>query len=120
MGKKVSILIIDDDEGMLKTLNYILVDKGYEVVPCSTGAEAIALVNRRTFDIALIDIRMPGMDGVAVLKAIKKLSPDTSIMMITAYTMHKLVEEAKKEGAALLFVKRGRYTFFVPLKLPKE
>ena len=105
MGKQVSILIVDDDEGMLKTLNYILVDKGYEVVPCSTGAEAITLVNRRTFDIALIDIKMPGMDGVAVLKAIKKLSPDTSIMMITAYTMHKLVEEAKKEGVTAIFPK---------------
>ena len=105
MEKKTSILIIDDDEGMLKTLNYILVDKGYDVVPCSTGAEAIALVNRRTFDIALIDIKMPGMDGVAVLKAIKKVSPDTSIMMITAYTMHKLVEEAKKEGVTAVFPK---------------
>jgi len=105
MEKQVSILIIDDDEGMLKTLNYILVDKGYEVTACRTGSEAIALVNQRSFDIALIDIKMPGMDGVAVLKAIKKLSPETSIMMITAYTMHKLVEEAKKEGAKAIFPK---------------
>ena len=105
MEKKVSILIIDDDEGMLKTLNYILVDKGYEVVPCRSGAEAIELVKKRTFDIALIDIKMPEMDGVAVLKAIKKLSPETAIMMITAYTMHKLVEEAKKEGVKAVFPK---------------
>jgi DNA-binding response OmpR family regulator len=105
MEKKVSILIIDDDEGMLKTLNYILVDKGYEVVACRSGAEGIALVNKRSFDIALVDIKMPGMDGVAVLKAIKKLSPETSIMMITAYTMHKLVEEAKKEGVKAVFPK---------------
>jgi DNA-binding NarL/FixJ family response regulator len=48
---------------------------------------------------------MPGMDGVAVLKAVKKLSPETSIMMITAYTMHKLVEEAKKEGVKAVFPK---------------
>ena len=105
MEKKVSILIIDDDEGMLKTLNYILVDKGYEVVPCRSGTEAIELVKKRTFDIALIDIKMPEMDGVAVLKAIKKLSPETAIMMITAYTMHKLVEEAKKEGVKAVFPK---------------
>jgi len=105
MGKKVSILIIDDDEGMLKTLNYILLDKGYEVVPCRRGAEAIELVKKRTFDIALIDIKMPEMDGVTVLKAIKKLSPETAIMMITAYTMHKLVEEAKHEGVKAVFPK---------------
>ena len=105
MEKRVSILIIDDDEGMLKTLNYILSDKGYEVVVRRSGAEAIELVKKRTFDIALIDIKMPGMDGVAVLKAIKKLSPETSIMMITAYTMHKLVEEAKKEGVQVVLPK---------------
>lgn len=105
MEKQVSILIIDDDEGMLKTLNYILVDKGYEVVACRSGSQALALFEKRTFDIALIDIRMPEMDGVAVLKAIKQLSPETAIMMITAYTMHKLVEEAKKEGVKAVLPK---------------
>ena len=48
---------------------------------------------------------MPEMDGVAVLKAIKELSPETTMMMITAYTMHKLVEEAKREGVKAVFPK---------------
>lgn len=105
MEKQVSILLVDDDEGMVKTLTYILLDKGYEVITASNGPKAIHLIKERFFDIALIDIRMPEMDGVQLLKEIRKLSPNTTVMMITAYTMHKLVEEAKKEGAQAIFSK---------------
>jgi len=98
-------MVVDDDEGMLRTLNYILTDKGYEVVTLNSGIDAIELIKKRSFDIVLTDIKMPGMDGVEVLKGIKKLSPGTIIMMITAYTMHKLVEEAKKEGVQAIFSK---------------
>ncbi len=97
MNKSVSILVIDDDLGMLKTLDYILTDKGYEVVTLSSGAEAVELIKEKSFDIVLTDIKMPGMNGVEVLKEIKRLSPGTSVMMITAYTMHELVQEAKRQ-----------------------
>ena len=105
MRKQVSILVVDDDLEMLKTLSYILTYKGYEVVTLSSGAEAIEMVKKRSFDIVLSDIKMPGINGVEVLKEIKRLSPETAIMMITAYTMHGLVEEAKKEGARSIFSK---------------
>ena len=105
MEKQKSILIIDDDEGMLRTLNYILAEKGYEVVTLTSGFEAIALIKERSFNVILIDIKMPGMNGVEVFKEIKKFSPKTNIMMITAYTMHKLVGEAKKEGVQIVLPK---------------
>ena len=105
MEKQKSILIIDDDEGMLRTLNYILTDKGYEVVTLSSGFEAIELIKERSFNVILIDIKMPGMNGVEVFKEIKRFSPETNIMMITAYTMHKLVGEAKKEGVQIILPK---------------
>ncbi|MBW2554832.1 MAG: response regulator [Deltaproteobacteria bacterium] len=105
MEKQKSILIIDDDEGMLRTLNYILTDKGYEVVTLSSGFEAIALIKERSFNVILIDIKMPGMNGVEVFKEIKSFSPATNIMMITAYTMHKLVGEAKREGVQIVLPK---------------
>lgn len=105
MEQPISILIIDDDEGMLKTLNYILSDKGYDVATFTSGADALQLVAKKNFDIALIDLKMPGMDGVSVFKEIKRLSPNTTIMMITAYTMHKLVEEVKRAGAKVIFSK---------------
>lgn len=105
MAEPTSILIVDDDEGMLKTLNYILTDKGYEVVTLNNGFKAIELIKERAFNVVLIDIKMPGMNGVEVLKEIKSLAPETHIMMITAYTMHKLVGEAKKEGAQVILPK---------------
>ena len=105
MGKPVSILIVDDDLGMLKTLKYILTYKGYEVVALNTGVEAIEQIKERSFDIVLIDLRMPDMNGVEVLKEIKRLDPETNVMMITAYTMHELVEKAKKGGAKAILSK---------------
>ncbi len=105
MEKSISILIVDDDLGMLKTLNYILTEKGYEVVAVNNGLEAIELIKKRSFDIVLTDIKMPEINGVQLLKEIKKLSPQTNVMMITAYTMHELVQEAKKGGANAIFSK---------------
>lgn len=114
MKKSVSILVVDDDSGMLKTLHYILADKGYEVVTLSSGAEAVELIKKKFFDIVLTDIRMPGMNGVEVLKEIKRLSPGTSVMMITAYTMHELVQEAKNGGAKAVFPKPLDWEKIIP------
>src|SRR3989339_776364 len=99
MNKSISILIVDDDLGMLKTLDYILTDKGYEVATVNNGFKAIEMIKERKFDIVLTDIKMPDINGVEVLKEIKKPAPETNVMMITAYTMHELVQEAKKGGA---------------------
>lgn len=105
MNKSISILIVDDDLGMLKTLDYILTDKGYEVTTVNNGFKAIEMIKERKFDIVLTDIKMPDINGVEVLKEIKKLAPETNVMMITAYTMHELVQEAKKGGANAVFSK---------------
>lgn len=105
MDKPLSILIVDDDLGMLQTLNYILTDKGYEVVTVKDGYEAIEKIQEKKFDLALSDIKMPGMNGIEVLKEIKRLSPKTTTVMMTAYTMHEQVKEAKKEGAKEIFTK---------------
>ncbi len=105
MEKPVNILLVDDDAGMLKTMNYILSDKGFEVVALNNGPDAMELIKKKTFDIVFSDIKMPGMNGVELLKKIKRLSPETDVLMITAYTMHDLVEQAKKAGANAIFSK---------------
>jgi CheY-like chemotaxis protein len=64
MNEKASILIVDDDASMCETLLDILEDKGYGVVIARDGAKAVAEAGRRHFDLALIDIMMPGMNGV--------------------------------------------------------
>jgi CheY-like chemotaxis protein len=105
MEKQNSILIVDDDLGMLKTLEYIFTELGYDVVAVGDGVKAVERLKERTFDLALADLRMPDMNGVEVLREIKRIAPDTTTLMMTAYTMHELVEEAKKEGAKTIFTK---------------
>ncbi len=101
----VSILIVDDDDGMTQTLNYILTEKGYEVETAKDGFSAIARVKERLFDIVLTDIRMPGMDGVQLLSEVKKISSQTTTLMMTAYAVPDLVDQAEKEGALAVFPK---------------
>ncbi len=105
MEKPVSLFIVDDDLGMLQTLSYILKEKGYEVDTAKDGFEAMERIKEKTFDIVLMDIKMPGMNGVELLRQLKKLSPDTIVVMMTAYSLNELIREAKKEGALCVLLK---------------
>lgn len=97
--KKLNILIADDEEGLRFSLASILEIEGYSVQTAGDGLEALELVKNNAFDIAFFDIRMPGMNGVEAFKQIKKISPETIVVMMTAYAMNDLIKEAIKEGA---------------------
>ena len=99
IGESVSILIVDDDFGMVQTLNYILTEKGCEVETAADGFEAVERIKERAFDLVLTDIKMPGMNGVGLLKEVNRLSPETPTVMMTAYCLPELVGEAKRQGA---------------------
>ncbi len=99
MDDRASILIVDDDVGMGETLSDIMEDKGYCTVIASDGYEAIQKVKEMDFDVILLDIRMPGMDGVETFKQIKSIQPATAVVMMTAYAVDGLVREALREGA---------------------
>lgn len=99
MGDRASILIVDDDVGMGETLSDIMEEKGYCTVIASDGYEAIQKVKEVDFDVVLMDIRMPGMDGVETFKQIKSIQPATAVVMMTAYAVDGLVKEALREGA---------------------
>lgn len=97
--KNLNILIADDEEGLRFSLASILEIEGYRVKTAGDGLEALELVKSNSFDIAFFDIRMPGMNGVEVFKRIKEISPETIVVMMTAYAMNDLIKEAVKEGA---------------------
>ncbi len=99
MDDKASILIVDDDAGMGETLTDIMEDKGYHAVMALGGYVAIEKVKEMNFDVILMDIRMPGMNGVETFKQIKSIQPDTAVVMMTAYAVEDLVTEALREGA---------------------
>jgi CheY-like chemotaxis protein len=94
----LSILIVDDDEGIRETMTDILREKGYIVVTASNGFEALNFVESYTFDTILMDLRMPGLDGIETSKQIKIIQPAANIFMITAYISPQIYENAKEAG----------------------
>lgn len=101
MGKSVNILIVDDNVNLSKIMSFILgrKDKGYMVTTAKDGPEAIERVKERPFDIIFMDIKMPFIDGVKAYREIKRIRPDTIVLMMTAYAVEDLVAQALKEGA---------------------
>jgi DNA-binding NtrC family response regulator len=90
---------VDDNISLRKTITFILKRKGYNVNTDKDGLEAIARVKESSFDIIFMDIKMPLMNGVETYKRIKKIRPDAIVIMMTAYSVDELIQEAIKEGA---------------------
>jgi CheY-like chemotaxis protein len=95
-----SILIVDDEIDACENLRDILSDLGYRIGIARNGPEAIAQVTRSAYDIALLDLKMPDMDGVSVYRQIKQLSPETVAIVVSAFSGSELAESAVEEGAA--------------------
>jgi len=93
------ILIVDDDKEFCVSMTDILEAKGYEVESENSGEAAIAKVKEKSFDVILMDIKMPVMNGVEAFRQIKKISPRTAVIMVTAYSLENLINEALAEGA---------------------
>ena len=97
--EKASILIVDDDVGLGKTLSFVLEHKGYSVATANDGPEALEMVEERPFDMVFMDIKMPLMDGVETYKRMKKVRPEAVVVMMTAYAVEDLVREALHSNA---------------------
>ncbi len=99
LKNEAKVLIVDDDIEMTETLSDVLTDLGHHVEMANDGPKAIKKVEAQTFDVILMDIKMPGMNGVETFKEIKRIQPETAVMMMTAYSVENLITEALKEGA---------------------
>lgn len=99
MGQKASILIVDDNISLFKTMSFVLKHKGFAVTTVESGIDAIELVKKNNYDLIFMDIKMPVMNGVESYKEIKRIRPDVVVMMMTAYSVEELVQEALVEGA---------------------
>jgi DNA-binding NtrC family response regulator len=93
------ILIVDDEEVMRDSLSDWLREDGYDVVAVESGAEAIEKVKAEAWNTLLVDLKMPGMDGIEVVRQVKKISPELPMIMITAYATVDTAVQAMKEGA---------------------
>lgn len=93
------IIVVDDEPGMREFLEIMLQKDGYEVLTASDGPEALDRIENDLYDLAIVDIQMPMMNGIEVLKKINDCSPETTVIMITAYASHETAIEAMKLGA---------------------
>lgn len=94
------VLVVDDDAELRATLSEILKGAGYHIDEAPSGKEAIEKITDKDFDIALLDLMMPKMSGIDVLKAIKKIKPKIRVIMITAFATVENAVDAIKKGAS--------------------
>lgn len=103
--KEARILVVDDDTSMRMALCETLESCGYCIETASNGLEALKKFRKGAFEAVITDMRMPGMGGMEVLKTIKKISPESPVILITAYGTVNTAVEAMKEGASDFIMK---------------
>lgn len=96
---RLQLLVVDDDEGMAATLRDILGASGYGVEVANSGYEAVERIRDHKPDGILMDIRMPGMNGVETFRETKILAPESFVIFMTAFSESSLVDDARREGA---------------------
>lgn len=99
MTPAASILVVDDEVDTCRNLSDILTDLGYEVDMAHDGPTALKMVEHHPYDVVLLDLRMPGMDGLSVYREIKKLRAGTVAIIVTAYATSETAAEALNAGA---------------------
>jgi two-component system, NtrC family, response regulator PilR len=99
MRRDASILVIDDEEIMREILEALLTREGYRVRLAASAAEGIELAKSLPFDAVIVDVMMPGMDGIAALEELKKLDEELPVIMITAFASMENAIAAMKKGA---------------------
>ena len=93
------IMVVDDHVADRQMVKQILWDKGYRVVEAATGEECLQKVREDRFQIILLDVKMPGMDGLETLKQVRALRPEVGVIMITGYSVEEMLQQAIQWGS---------------------
>jgi len=105
MPSNISILVVDDDFNLLQSLSYLLKNAGYSVTVSGDPLEALCILKSDPFDLIFLDLKMPKMDGLALLIDIRKLYENVPIFILTAHATLTTAIEALRQGASDYFVK---------------
>jgi len=99
MEDRIRVLVVDDEEVVRLGYRRVLSSDGFNVMAAGNGLEALELMGDDRFDVVLLDMRMPGMDGMQVLRAIKEQWPQSEVVVVTGYPSIETAKEAVKLGA---------------------
>ncbi|MCV4235867.1 response regulator [Virgibacillus sp. LDC1] len=102
---KHKVLIVDDQNGIRILLVEVFSSEGYETFQAANGKVALEIVKMHAPDLVLLDMKIPGMDGLEILKHIKQMNPDIKVIMMTAYGELDMIKEATDLGALMHFTK---------------
>ncbi len=105
MQSKSKILIVDDESDICTALEFILKRRDYEVKSAYTGEKALEMIGKESFDVIITDLKMGKVDGMKVLEKTKEISPDTSVIIMTAFGSIESAVEAMKMGASDYIIK---------------
>ena len=100
-----SILVIDDEENFLTLVRWFLSQRGFDIQTASSTDEALEIVDERSFDIALLDIRLGTSDGLSLLDALIERSPSMKVVMMTAYPTIGTIKQAFAKGVSRYLTK---------------
>ncbi|WP_409303250.1 response regulator [Peribacillus sp. SCS-155] len=102
---KGKILIVDDQFGIRILLNEVLSKEGYTTYQAANGVQALDIVTKHSPDLVLLDMKIPGMDGIEILKRMKQINLEIKVIIMTAYGELDMIQEAKDLGAMTHFAK---------------
>ena len=100
-----NVLIVDDQFGIRVLLNEVLQKEGYVTFQAANGVQAINIAKTHAPDLVLLDMKIPGMDGIEILKRLKEHDPTIPVIMMTAYGELDMIQHAKNLGALTYFTK---------------
>jgi len=99
------VLIVDDQFGIRILLNEVFQKEGYQTFQAANGVQALEILTKNKPDIVLLDMKIPGMDGIEILKRMKKLNQHIRVIIMTAYGELDMIQEARDLGALTHFAK---------------
>lgn len=99
------VIVVDDEDDVRMMLYELLTSEGYKVTSASNGPDALKVLARSRFDLAITDLRMPMMEGIEFVEKIKSIAPETKVIVLTAYGTHQLHLEALEKGADDMLLK---------------
>ena len=98
--KEMKMMLVDDEERFLSTTKKLLERKGIDVLTATSGPEALEILREHNVHVVILDVKMPGMDGIATLKQIKRQYPMVEVIMLTGHATAESAVEGLKSGAA--------------------